>query len=146
MTTINGENGNNNVNFHTHPTINIKPNNDKIDKIDITLTHSVKKPDVDTDYKTLLGVDLSPNALEAAKKKPELETIPQIDLSSVTSEDRKAAFHLVDNPLVQAYMYGPIDCESAFARMDKLDGFAEDLMLPGDRVGGLGPEDEIHIV
>ncbi len=138
MTKINGENGNR---FDIR--INLNPKNGKTEKADntvaITPTKDTKVSDVDLlNASTFIpGVEINKNVNLV---------LPQINLANVTSADRKEAFHLVDNPLTQAYMYGPIDRESALARMDKLNIFAEDLMLPGDRVGGLKPEDEVHIV
>ena len=43
-------------------------------------------------------------------------------MPAVTRADKKAAFNLVQDPLVKAYMYGNIN-ESTMSVLSKLDGF-----------------------
>ncbi len=50
------------------------------------------------------------------------KTVQTMNLSNVTRADKKAAFNLVQDPLVKAYMYGNIN-ESTMSVLSKLDGF-----------------------
>lgn len=67
------------------------------------------------------GFEISKASREEAKRNADLEALPQTSLAGVTRADRKEAFNAVSDPLVQAYMYGPIS-ENTFAAFSKFDG------------------------
>ena len=100
-------------------------NTEKIDDT-VTLTPPpankkvTEKELLSADYRSYFGAKFTTDPIEA-RRNADLEAIPQTTLAGITPADRKEAFHLVDNPLVQAYMYGPMS-ESTFAAFSKLDG------------------------
>lgn len=62
------------------------------------------------------------NNIQAGDLDDLTKTVHTMDLSNVTRADKKAAFNLVQDPLVKAYMYGNID-NSTMSVLSKLDGF-----------------------
>jgi len=90
-----------------------------------TLTPPVK-PEVteeellSADYRSYFGAKFSTDPAEV-KRNQDLAALPKTSLAGITSADRKEAFNAVSDPLVQAYMYGPMS-ESTFAAFSKFDG------------------------
>ena len=98
---------------------------EKTDDTAATLTPPVK-PEVteeellSADYRSYFGAKFSTDPAEV-KRNQDLAALPQTSLAGVTRADRKEAFNAVDNPLVQAYMYGPMS-ESTSAFLSQFDG------------------------
>lgn len=91
----------------------------------VVLPPSVEKTLTDEELLTagtfIPGFEISTTARDEARRTADLATLPNTSLDGITYPDRKVAYHMTTDPLVSAYMYGPMD-SSTFAALEKLDG------------------------